>query len=566
MRRSVKRVLALFLLAIMMVSAVGCSSGTPASSASSASAGDTAGTSSGASAPTSIVAPVDWPTLIDPGVGSKGSDSTAIANLYDSLTFPNSDSSISPLVATDWDVSEDGTVYTFHLRDDVVFHSGNKLTASDVKFSMDRMLTLGEGYGYLFVGTVTATEVVDDYTIKFTLANPSGLFPNMLIRLYILDEKLVMENINPTGSYGEYGDYGKEWLLTNDAGSGPYKVQEMRTEEYLIIEKYADYWQGWDGKEAAPDTVKLMGGIDTTNMRTLLSRGDIDFSDDAQTMEMYETLEAMDGIDLVRAPMGVNFNACLNTKLAPTDDIHVRKAMAYATDYDTIINDIYAGSIKATGPIPVGMAGSLTQAESPYTFDLEKAKAELAQSPYYNQLISGEMHISLTYCSEGGAQQENLALLFQAKMAEIGVTVDITSKPFATMMTDATTVETTPNASFVAFAPSYLDGSGYLRNRYSSETCGTWEQMEWLQDEEIDQMIQQALTEPDQAAREALYKEISTKLVEMCPTIWMADLATTIAVRSSHVMTPMLEMYQAGESFVYSVGYGGYYRDFKIVG
>lgn len=568
MRRSLKRVSVLLLLITLMLTAVGCNGTTPAPDGSvvptDATPGTSAEISAAPSAPTSIVAPVDWPTLIDPGVGSKGSDSTAIANLYDSLTFPNSDSSISPLVAKDWDVSEDGKVYTFHLRDDVIFHSGNKLTANDVKFSMDRMLTVGEGYGYLFTSSVKATEVVDDYTVKFTLAEPSGLFPSMLIRLYILDEKLVMENIDPSGSYGEYGDYGKQWLLTNDAGSGPYKVKEMRTEEYLVMEKNADYWQGWEGKATAPDTVKMVGGIDTANMRTLLSRGELDFSDDAQTMEMYDTLDAMDGIDLVRAPMGVNFNACLNTKLAPTDDIHVRKAMALATDYDTIINDIYAGSIKATGPIPVGMAGSLTQEESPYKFDIAAAKTELQQSKYYDQLTSGEMHISLTYCSEGGAQQENLALLFQAKMSEIGVTVDITSKPFATMMTDATTIETTPNASFVAFAPSYLDGSGYLRNRYSSATCGTWEQMEWLQDAEIDKMIQDALTEPDQAKRETMYKEISVKLVDLCPTIWMADLATTIAVRSNHVMTPMLEMYQAGESFVYSVGYGGYYRDFKV--
>ena len=562
MRSSLKHVAALLLLVMFLLSATSCSNTMPPPSDSVAPDNTP---SAATDTPTSIVAPVDWPTLIDPGVGSKGSDSTAIANLYDSLTFPNSDSSISPLVAKDWDVSEDGTVYTFSLRDDVVFHSGNKLTADDVKFSMDRMLTMGEGYGYLFAGSVTDTEVVDEYTVRFTLAEPSGLFPNMLIRLYILDEKLVMENIDPSGTYGEYGDYGKEWLLTHDAGSGPYQVQEMRTEEYLIMEKNTEYWLGWEGKEASPDTVKLLGGVDTTNMRTMLSRGEIDFSDDAQTMEAYETLDAMGGIDLVRAPMGVNFNCCLNTKIAPTDDIHVRKAMAFAMDYDTIINDIYAGSIKATGPIPVGMTGSLTQEESPYYLDIEAATAELEQSPYYDQLISGEMHISLTYCSEGGAQQENLALLTQANMAAIGITVDITSKPFAAMMTDATTVESTPNASFVAFAPSYLDGSGYLRNRYCAETCGTWEQMEWLQDDEINQMIQTALTEPDQAKREAMYKEISMELVEMCPTIWMADLATTIAVRSSHVMTPMLEMYQAGESFVYSVGYGGYYRDFTIV-
>ena len=574
MRRSSKRILVLLMLVALVFSVVSCDNTTPAQNdtasgdkaeATAETAVEAEGEDSVPNEPTSITVPTDWPILIDPAVGSKGSDSTAIVNLYDSLTFPNPDASIRPLLAKDWEANEDATAYTFYLNENVTFHSGNKLTASDVKFSMDRLTTIGEGYGYLFTELVASTEVIDEYTVKFNLSSSSGLFPNMLIRLYVLEEALVMENIDPSGSYGEYGDYGKNWLLTNDAGSGPYKVQEMRTEEYIIMEKDENYWQGWEGKETAPDIAKMMGGIDTANMRTLLARGEIDFSDDAQTMETYDTLAAMDGIELVRAPMGVNFNISMNTKLAPTDDVHVRKAMAYATDYDTIINDIYVGSLKATGPIPAGMAGSLDLEEFPYNYDLDKAKEELMQSPYYEQLTSGEMVFTLTYCAEGGAQQEKLALLMQANMAEIGVKVEITSKPFANMMTDATTIESTPNASFVAFAASYLDGSGYLKSRYTSATCGTWEQMEWLQNDEIDQLVADSLTEPDQEVREAIYKEISSKLVEICPTVWATDLATTTAIRTSHVITPSVEKVRAGESFILAVGYGGYYREFKIV-
>lgn len=573
-----KRVLAILLTAAMLIGVFGCSNGanTPTDSANPEATApasgepettaDTGSENASGRDPMSLIIPIDWPAYIDPGVGSKGADCVAFVNLYDTLVFPNSDTTISPMVAESWEANADSTVYTFHLRNDVVFHSGNPLTAKDVAFSMNRMLTVGEGFAYLFTSLVQSVDVVDDYTVQFTLSQPSGLFPSLLIRLYILDEATVKANIVADGTYGEFGDYGKNFLLTNDAGSGAYKVKEMRTEEYLLMEKNADYWMGWDDKPQAPNTVQLLGGVDTASMKTMIARGELDASDDAQTAETYDALDALEGVDVLRAPIGVNFNIMLNTKLAPTDDVHLRKAIAYATDYDTITNDIYTGSTKATGPIVRGMAGSLADEECPYVYDLTKAEEELKQSPYYNDLISGAMKISLTYCTEGGSQQENLALLMQASMAALGVTVEITGKPFATMMTDAQTIETTPNASFVAFAPSNLDGSGYLKNRYHSSSCGTWEQMEWLQDTEIDALIDQALATMDQNERTALYKQISLKLMDICPTIWMTDLASPTAYRSSYFTSPVAEMYNAGEDFIYAMGYSCYYRDYKIVG
>ena len=571
-----KRLLAVLLAAVMLIGVISCNANTPTDSANpeatapaSSEPVETTGSGTDNTSgrdPMSLIIPVDWPAYIDPAVGSKAADCISFVNMYDTLVLPNSDTSISPLVAESWETNADSTVYTFHLRNDVVFHSGNPLKASDVAFSMNRLTTIGEGFAYLFTSLVQSVDVVDDYTVQFTLSEPSGLFPNLLIRLYILDEATVMANIVADGTYGDFGDYGKNFLLTNDAGSGPYMVKEMLTEEHLTMQKFADYWMGWDDKPQAPETVKLLGGVDTTSMKTMIARNELDASDDAQTAETYAALDELEGVDVVRAPIGVNFNIMLNTQLAPTDDIHVRKAMAYATDYDTIANDIYTGSTKATGPIVGGMAGALTNEECPYKYDLDMATAELQQSPYYADLTSGAMKISLTYCTEGGTQQENLALLIQAGMAALGVTVEITGKPFATMMTDAQTIETTPNASFVAFAPSYLDGSGYLKNRYHSSSCGTWEQMEWLQNAEIDALIDQAMSTMDQEARNALYKEISLKLMELCPTVWMVDLASSSAYRSGYYVSPVGEMFAAGQDFIFAMGYSCYYRDYKIIG
>jgi peptide/nickel transport system substrate-binding protein len=566
MKKQLKIIMAIVLAVSMLAGISACSNGNNDTPSSSQSSTDGVGTTSSNAQREkgSIVMSIDWPTFIDPAVGSKGSDSVAALNMYDTLAFPNSDGTVSPNAAKSWDVSADSTIYTFHLRDDIKFHSGNKLTASDVKFSMDRLLTIGEGFAYLFTDVIKEVKVIDDQTVEFTLKAPSGTFPAMLIRLYILDEKTVRAHINPSGSYGKNGDYGKEWLMVNDAGSGPYKVREMKTEEYLIMERYADYWSGWEA--GAPESIKLLGGLEATAVRTMISRGELDITNDAQTPEAYNAMDSMNGVDVVRLLSGVNVNLMLNTKKAPTDDIHVRRAMAYAIDYDTIINNIYTGSEKATGPVVAGMsAAALTEEDMPYRYNLEKAKEELKQSKYYDQLTNGQMPISFTWCSEGGLQQEKLALLFQAGMAEVGVKVEITGKPFATMMTDAQTAETTPNASIVAFAPAYLDAGSILKTRYHSSSCGSWEQMEWLKDNEIDSLISNALVIVDQKERNDKYKEIGKKLVELSPTVWLFDAATTYAYRSDYIKVwPTVEKNVSGESFLYAMGYPYYFRDFRL--
>jgi len=127
----------------------------------------------------------DWPTYIDPGVGSDFSDSTSLANLYDTLVFPNYDGSVRPQVATKWDISEDGLTYKFYIREGIKFHSGNELTAEDVVFSMNRMLTLGEGYAYLYMGVIKSATALDRYTAEFKLNNKFGPFVSSMLEVVL---------------------------------------------------------------------------------------------------------------------------------------------------------------------------------------------------------------------------------------------------------------------------------------------------------------------------------------------------------------------------------------------
>ena len=221
---------------------------------------------------------------IDPGVGSDAASALAHVNIYDTLVHPLAEGGVKPALAEKWDISANNLEYIFHLRKGVKFHNGDELKASDVAFTAKRLMTMGEGFSHMFKGIVKSVEAVDDYTVKFSLEKPLGPFINTLIRLYILNEKQVMANIDKAGNYGEFGDYGRNWLLTNDAGSGPYMVTELKQRQHMMAVRFADYWEGWENKDA-PDTIKLVDSGEPATVRTMIEKRELEITDEYQSAE-----------------------------------------------------------------------------------------------------------------------------------------------------------------------------------------------------------------------------------------------------------------------------------------
>jgi len=501
----------------------------------------------------------DWPTYFDPSVGSDFSDDITIVNLYDPLVFPQTDGLVGPHIAKSWQVSADNLTYTFTIRDDVKFHDGNIMKASDVAFSMNRMLAIGEGYAYLYKGIVKDAVAKEDTTVVMTLEKPFGPFITSLIRFMIVEEKLVMEHLDKSStSYGKYGDYGKQWLLTHDAGSGSYFVKDVKLEEYVLGEWFPDYFLGWETN--APKYFKLSGAIEPVSVRTAVANKELEITDEIQPLENYNTMATFAGVSIVAYESGTNMNLCLNTKKAPTDDIHFRKAMAYAFDYDTVLKNIYPGAKRSLGPV-AGIVPGANRDLVPYTYNLDKAKAELALSKYATD--QSKWDITMSWCAEV-PEEEKIALLFQANVAALGIKVEITKKPFGSMIADAQTVETTPNVSVVNEAPSYFEAGATLKTRYSSSSCGTWEQMEWLQSPAIDALIEDALSTTDRVKRFDKYKKIQVVINDLCPTIWVLDAIEKRACQTGYVDWNPYLFLKEGKTFVYPMGYSLYVHDMKV--
>lgn len=500
----------------------------------------------------------DWPTYIDPAVGSDFSDCIAIVNLYDSLVFPNPDGSVRPHLAAHWEVSPDGLTWTFYLRKGVKFHSGNELTAEDVVFSTKRLLTIGEGFAYLFEPFIEDVKALDRYTVQFKLKKPCGPFLSILVRLYILEKDLVLKHIQP-GPYGEFGDYGRKWLLEHDAGSGPYMVEEVKMEEYVLMRKFDDWWGGWEPN--APEYFKEMATADPVTIRTLVAKKELEITDEIQPMESYEAMAKMPGVEVIRfVPGGVNLNVMIHTRKPPTDDVHFRRALAYATDYKTVAEKIFPGSLVARGPVPQTLPGHDPSIQ-PWEFNLDKAREELKKSKYYKDL--GKYTLSLSWCAEV-PEEEKIALMLQANFSKLGIKVEITKKPFGSMIADAQNIETTPHLSLIFVAAHYMEAGGMLATRYHSKSAGTWEQCEWLLDPEIDAMIEDALATIDTQERYKKYYEIQRKLVETCPTIWLIDRAETRAYQASYVYWPVAEWVKQGKNVALPLGYTLYAHDMKV--
>lgn len=296
--KKTNKVFSLLIFLTLLLSLVGCGTGNL-----SQTGGETP-TNTSQSSPASNLDSIvritqDWPTYIDPGVGSDFSDTIALVNLYDSLVFPKHDGTVVPHLSTSWEASDDGKEFVFKLREDVTFHNGNPFTASDVVFTANRLNTIGEGYAYLYKGVIEKVEAVDDYTVKFVLYEPFGPFVQSLVRMYILDEETVMENTDTNDkSYGEFGDYGKKWLQTNDAGSGPYMVKEVKMEEYVLGEQYPDYWGGWD--ENSPKYFQENGAVEPVSVRTAMSNRELEITDEIQPEENYKTMDSYEGVDLAK--------------------------------------------------------------------------------------------------------------------------------------------------------------------------------------------------------------------------------------------------------------------------
>jgi peptide/nickel transport system substrate-binding protein len=461
---------------------------------------------------------------LDPAKASDYADSILMFNVYDTLVLPaQGGPGHTPHLAAGWEV--DGSTYTFTLRDDVMFQSGNKMTAADVVYSVERMQALGAGLSYLFAGVTAAA--VDDTTVTLTLETPYAPFIASLVRLPIVDMVLVKTNSD--------SEWGEEFLSANGAGTGAYSVTSHNPQEETVMVKSDSYFL--DVAAVAPDTVRLRYGLEPATVRTLIAQGEHDIASQWLPPEVVQAL-AKDGAQLLTEGGTGGFYFKMNTQKAPLDNVNCRLALSAAFDYSTAIqmiaiNDEVSGGSPATGAVPVGMFGA-NGADMAQAQDLDAAKAYLADCPY----DPAEMNLEISWIAEVPLE-ERFALLMQSNFNEMGISSSITKLPWALFAEQVSTAESTPHISQLFVNAVTGDPDTLLYGMYHSSTPGTWQSPEYLNDAEVDAALDTGRTATSDADRDAAYSALNARLMAIAPTIYGFDRQSVFAA-SNRVNVPAL--------------------------
>src|SRR5690606_18108786 len=323
---------------------------------------------------------------------------------------------------------------------------------------------------------------------------------------------------------------------TNDAGSGAYTVVAHNPQELTVMRRFDDYFLGF--AENAPDEVHLRYSLEAATVRALMSRREHDITRQWLPTEVLAAL-AREGFPIYTEGGTSVFYITLNTQRPPTDDAHVRRAIALAFDYDALISilavtpDLSLGQ-KVAGPLPNGFPGADPSLPLPER-DVAAARAELAQSSYG----PSELTMDIAWVAEV-PMEEKVALLFQQNLAEIGIDVNIVRVPWTLLTEQAANADTTPHATTVFVSAPVPDPAAQLYSMYHSEAAGTWLSMSWVNDERVDALLNQGRLETDPQERERIYHELQRRLLDIRPAIFGYDQFAAFA-HQPNVVVPTLE-------------------------
>jgi peptide/nickel transport system substrate-binding protein len=390
------------------------------------------------------------------------------------------------------------------------------MNAEDVAWSMKRFLTLGTGRAYTITPFVKDATALNSTAVKITLKTVFGPFISALNTFYVLNSDLMAQHLKAGGQYGTFGDYGKEWLTANDAGSGAYKVKAFNLGEKLVLEKHADYWGGFN--DMSPDIVEMIGTTEAMTVRTMLANKELEVSDVWQSRENLKEIAKISSVKIAgQMDVSGGWYLMMNVKKAPLDDVHVRRALCYAYDYPTLTTTLFPDTIKMQGPVNSAIPGFNPNLQQ-FDYNVTKAKAELALSKYANNIT--KYTIDLHWCAEV-PDEEKGSMLFMTNAAEIGITVNVVKTPWTSMVQEASSQETKPHIMYISAGGDYPEAGSILINRYHSNQALTWWQNENLFNKTLDTLLEDAIATTDYNTRMSKYQKIQSDIVAICPTVFM---------------------------------------------
>ena len=430
----------------------------------------------------------------DPLAASDSRVDTPSINLYNALIqyLPG---------VTEWEnelaesieIAEDGLSYTFTLVPDVLFHDGSALTAHDVKYTVDRLVAVNIGVARS-LGMVTGAEVIDDSTVRIDLDTPFPGFLGAISRLYILNSELVQANTVDD-------DWGQTWLQNNDAGSGPYILTSFTPEQEFTIERFDDYFKGWEGNHV--DRAIFAVIKEESTRRLALEKGDAQWIH----VDSPETLNALKENPAFTVNTDATLNQlyfAMNYQHEILQDTRVRKALSMVYDYAGHVELARNGyAAIARGVIPPGIV-CFDPSAPESVMDVDQAKQLMAEAGYPD----GGFELTMAY--QGTSAEETAAMqIMQSGAASLGITIRPMALEWPAKVQAFSAQETAPDMGTVWMYPSLPDPDQFVGILgHSSQAGGGAYNFSWYSNPDMDALIAAGKIELDPDVRCEIYQQI----------------------------------------------------------
>jgi peptide/nickel transport system substrate-binding protein/oligopeptide transport system substrate-binding protein len=457
---------------------------------------------------------------LDPAIGYDWQNWSMIKSLYDGLMdYEPGTTDLRPGLAESYDISDDGMVFTFKLREGVKFHNGRVMTAEDVKYSLDRVTdpktqSPGAGFfgsiaGYDAVssGEVTGlsgVKVVDDQTVEITLSRPDATFLHVMGLNFA--SVVAKEAVEAAGA-----DFGKTAM-----GTGAFKLADWTIGQKLVFAKNEDYWR--DGLPYL-DSVTFEVGQEPIVALLRLQNGEVDVPGDGIPPAKFQEVMG-DPDQAARVIEGGQLHTgyiTLNVKMPPFDNVDVRKAVNMAINKERITQVINGRAVPATQPLPPSMPG-YTEGYAGYAYDPDAAKSLLAEAGFADGFET-ELFVMNT------DPNPRIAQAIQQDLSKIGIKASIQSLAQASVIAAGGEADQAPMiwSGGMAWIADFPDASNFYGPILGCDGAvqGGWN-WSWYCNADADAMAIEAdsMTDPAKVEeRLKMWSDVYMKVMEDAPWV-----------------------------------------------
>jgi len=476
------------------------------------------------------------PTSLDPAFAVDVSSGVLCSLIYERLVRPGDDLSIEPSLAGGWEVSPDGTVYTFHLRE-AYFSDGKRITAGDVKHSLERLLRpdVGSPRGWVMAPVVGAEgfrsgrrdslrgiRAVDERTVEISLKEP---FPAFLSMLAMPSASVVPEGRARAAAPDDRRD---------PICSGPWVLLEWTRGERVTLARNPRHW----GPPALdrlvfriiPERMTQIAEFEVGNLDHLqIPKSDLArWTSDPAWRDRIERQ-----VDLAVVYIG------LNNRKPPLDDARVRRALNHAVDAEAIVTRLMNGTaVRARGAVPPGLPGHDPDRPA-YRYDVSLARELLARAGYPDGF-----RMEIWYREGGGADQVLEAI--QAYLKDAGVAAVLRAREWGTLKEAIN--RGVPDAYYLDWYADYPDAENFLYPLFHSDNWGGGGNRARYSDSAVDSLLEEASRVVSSDERYELYLRIDERVYKDAPWIFLWHPVTS-EVRQPWVRGDVLHPLFYGQRF-----------------